>query len=313
MKNILLSCFLFCAAVPLSFGQHRLGAALRIGPGYYVGDLKRNSLPQAAYLRPVGGASLHYRFLYFLDVSYRFSFAQLQGGDQMGNVMPSRNLDFRTEYLTNELRINYYPVTIFSDGYHKKRPSTASCSFGKESPREVFKPSVGVGLAHLYFNPYSVSSGERVFLRPLGTEGQLIPGYRKPYSLHQPVLIYDLGFIVNPLRNLELEINVEYIQTFTDYLDDVSTSYADPSEMALYGGPSSVQYAYRGQGTFPAEGTPRGNPLKNDCVFRGFVTLRYMFSLKSKQGLIKLPNELNRKTKKPKQNFQPREKQPPGN
>jgi hypothetical protein len=313
MKKTILICTVWGFSVALSFSQHRLGAALRAGPGYYVGDLKSNSLPQAAYLRPVGGASVHYRFRYFLDVSYRFSFGQIQGGDQMGNVKPSRNLDFRSEYLTNELRINYYPITIFSDGYHKKRPSTASCSFGKESPREVFKPSVGVGLAHLYFNPYSVSSGDKVYLRPLGTEGQWIPGYRKPYSLHQPVLIYDLGFIVNPLRNLEVEINTEYIQTFTDYLDDVSSSYADPAALALYGGANTLLYAYRGTGTYPTEGTPRGNPLRKDRIFRGFITFRYMFALKSKSGQIKLPNELNRKTKKTRRTYQPKEKQPSGN
>lgn len=290
--------------------QHRIGFALRGGPGYYVGDLKRTSLPEGSYLKPVVGASIHYRYRYFLDVSYRFSFGQLVGGDIRGNVIPARNLDFETLYYTNELRVNYYPITIFSDGVHKKRPSTAACSFGKDTPREVFKPSIGVGVGHFHFNPYSTQGPDgKVYLRPLGTEGQLIPGYRKPYSLDQPALFYDIGFIVNPLRNLELEINVEYVQLFTDYLDDVSASYPNAAELANYGGSQALTYSYRGNGTFPVEGSERGNPFLKDGTFRGFVTLRYLFALKAKPKGYD-PNVLKRSTKRKKKTYFPRE-QPP--
>lgn len=292
--------------------QHRLGIALRGGGGYYVGDLKRTSLPQGSYLQPAVGASVHYRYRYFLDVSYRFSYGHLVGGDRLGNVMPARNLDFQTYYYTNELRVNYYPVTVFTDGVPKKKPSTAACSFGKESPREVFKPSIGVGIGHFHFNPYSTSGGETVYLRPLGTEGQNIHGYRKPYKLDQPVLIYDVGFIVNPLRNLELEVNVEYLQLFTDYLDDVSASYPNLAELQSNGGTDAVAYSYRGAGPYPDEGTPRGNPTLRDGTFRGFVTLRYLFEIKVKPKGYN-PNILNRSTKKIKRVRQPREKAPEQN
>ncbi|MCG9911190.1 MAG: hypothetical protein MH137_07805 [Flavobacteriales bacterium] len=302
--------FLLFLFPSLLIAQHRIGAALRAGPGYYVGDLKRNSLPEAAYLKPVVGASVHYRYRYFLDVSYRFSFGQLVGGDQMGNVQPSRNLDFETLYYTNELRVNYYPIIVFADGVAKKKASTVACAFGKNTPREVFKPSVGIGVGHFHFNPYSRSGGSSVYLKPLGTEGQNIPGYRKPYKLDQPALFYDIGFVVNPLRNLELEVNVEYVQLFTDYLDDVSTTYPDVAALQNYSGSQGVAYSYKGAGSFPQEGFARGNPLKKDGSFRGFITLRYMFALNITPARAKLPNELNRKTKKQKKVRFPREQAP---
>jgi hypothetical protein len=303
--------FVFAAIMAPTFAQHRIGVALRGGPGYYVGDLKRTSLPQGSYIKPVVGASVHYRFRYFLDVSYRFSFGQLIGGDQLGNVIPARNLDFETLYYTNELRVNYYPIIIFADGLHKKKVSTAACSFGKDTPREVFKPSIGIGVGHFHFNPYSTQGPDgKVYLKPLGTEGQNIPGYKKPYSLNQPALFYDLGFIVNPLRNLELEVNVEYVQLFTDYLDDVSSTYPNAVDLAANSGSQSVAYSYKGNGTFPVEGTERGNPLLKDGSFRGFVTLRYMFALKSKPKGSD-PNVLKRNTsKRKKKPYFPRE-QPP--
>lgn len=309
-KNLSTILLLLLTGLGSVSAQHRLGVALRGGAGYYLGDLKRTSLPQGSYMRPVVGASVHYRYRYFLDFSYRFSYGELVGGDHMGNVKPERNLDFRTFYYTNELRVNYYPVTVFSNGVPKKKASTAACSFGKESPREVFKPSIGLGIGHFHFNPYTQSGPDgKVFLRPLGTEGQNIPGYRKPYKLDQPVLIYDVGFIVNPLRNLELEVNVEYMQLFTDYLDDVSGSYPNRADLLANSGAQSVAYSYRGSGAFPAEGAARGNPAMKDGSFRGFITLRYLFALKSHPKGYD-PNVLHRSTKKTKKVRYPREKAP---
>ena len=298
-------------SVGIGSAQHRVGVSLRGGPGYYVGDLKRTSLPQGSYIKPVVGASVHYRYRYFLDVSYRFSFGQLVGGDMRGNVKPERNLDFETLYYTNELRVNYYPIIVFADGVHRKKVSTAACSFGKDTPREVFKPSIGIGVGHFHFNPYSTQGPDgKVYLKPLGTEGQNIPNYKKPYSLNQPALFYDIGFVVNPLRNLELEVNVEYVQLFTDYLDDVSGTYPNTTDLAANGGSQALAYSYRGNGTFPAEGAQRGNPLRKDGTFRGFITLRYLFAVKSKPKGYD-PNVLNRKTgKRNKKPYFPKE-QPP--
>jgi len=314
-KNLLTILGLFFLLAGSTSAQHRIGFALRGGPDYYLGDLKRGSQPQGNYIQPVVGASFHYRYRYFLDVSYRFSYGHLVGGDFMGNVKPERNLDFKTFYCTNELRVNYYPIIVFADGVHRKKASTAACSFDKSSPREVFKPSIGVGVGHFHFNPYSTSGPDgKVYLRPLGTEGQNIPGYRKRYSLDQPALFYDIGFVVNPLRNLELEVNVEYVQLFTDYLDDVSTAYPDMAALAANGGQQAVNYSYRGSGPFPAEGTERGNPLMKDGVFRAFFTVRYLFPVKAKPNAYN-PDILHRndlKNKKKGRRY-PREKAPEQN
>ncbi|MTI21921.1 hypothetical protein E1176_12885, partial [Fulvivirga sp. RKSG066] len=74
------------------------------------------------------------------------------------------------------------------------------------------------GLGVIYFNPKGELDGEKYALQPLQTEGV-------DYSRVAPVLIYGGGvkYMINPFTNIVLEAG--YRQTFTDYLDDVSTEY----------------------------------------------------------------------------------------
>ena len=66
-------------------------------------------------------------------------------------------------------------------------------------------------------------------MQPLNTEGQGLASFpnRTPYSLFSGSVLGGIGikFLLN--ENLTLGIDISANYTFTDYLDDVSTTYAD--------------------------------------------------------------------------------------
>ena len=138
-----------------------------------------------------------------------------------------------------------------------------------------FTPYIFVGLALFHFDPYSYdSTGRKVYLRPLSTEGEGLPQYpnRKPYALTQIAIPFGGGikFRINDRVVLAYEIGMR--KTFTDYLDDVSSTYVDQATLLAARGPEAVEMAYRGNevkggGTYPPDGTIRGNPKAKDWYY----------------------------------------------
>ena len=91
---------------------------------------------------------------------------------------------------------------------------------------------------------------KKYYLRPLGTEGQGSEAYpgRKPYNNIAFCIPLGVGFKYNLNPSLNLGFEITYNFTTTDYLDDVSTTYAgisnfptlpngDPSLAAAAAGP----------------------------------------------------------------------------
>ncbi|MBK6937299.1 MAG: hypothetical protein IPH18_10790 [Chitinophagaceae bacterium] len=88
-------------------------------------------------------------------------------------------------------------------------------------------------MAQEYFLTISMLSpeGRKVFLRPLNTEGQVSTLYpdRKPYNSMAFSIPFGGGvkYAINDRVNIAFEILHRF--TTTDYLDDVSTTYVEPS------------------------------------------------------------------------------------
>ncbi|RYZ40707.1 MAG: gliding motility-associated C-terminal domain-containing protein, partial [Sphingobacteriales bacterium] len=89
--------------------------------------------------------------------------------------------------------------------------------------------ALGVGL--FSYDPYAFitvnGQNEKVFLRPLGTEGQGHPNYpdRKPYSSMGICIPLTVGFKYNLSPSMNFFAEAGYRYTNTDYIDDVSTTY----------------------------------------------------------------------------------------
>ena len=107
-------------------------------------------------------------------------------------------------------------------------------------------------------------------LQPLGTEGQGLDGSNTHvYRLIQSAKILQLGAYYKISPSVFLEIEASQYFTSTDYLDDVSGFYFDAEQIRQFKGDIAWRLADRhaeidpGSPNYP-QGTPRGNPKKND-------------------------------------------------
>jgi hypothetical protein len=226
------------------------------GTANYQGDLMEKKYSMQGSKLALGfGAS------YILNGHFRvrgmLSFAKVGGNDKYATnpSLLARNLEFGTSITEFSATIHYDLLDL---QYYKFTPYV----FG------------GVGVFH--FNPYAFdSTAGKVFLKPLSTEGQGLSAYpdRKPYGLTQ--LCIPLGggirFRVNDDISLAWEIGLR--KTFTDYLDDVSTTYVDQNVLLAERGQLAVNMAYRGDelkdnpGVYPIDGTVRGGAQFKDWYY----------------------------------------------
>lgn len=142
-------------------------------------------------------------------------------------------------------------------------------------------PNIILGLGILRFNPKGEMDGESYELQKLGTEGQYLSGgdYPSPYSLWTFNLKYGFGFGYNVSRQVNLELQLLYFQTFSDYLDDVSTEYPNYNELLKSeNGDIATYFSYGGKdGSKIPEGKPRGNSDKNDGIMTFGLKVTYTF------------------------------------
>lgn len=126
-----------------------------------------------------------------------------------------------------------------------------------------------------YFEPKTRYDGRVIDLRPLGTEGQFYRDDLEPYDNYSFSIPFGFGYRF-ALKNgglLGIELNTR--KTFTDYIDDVSTTFADPDLLLQSNGALAVTLADRSTSTIPGFNDPgaiRGNPDNNDTFFFLFIT-----------------------------------------
>jgi len=185
-----------------------------------------------------------------------FTFAKVSGNDRFSskNVLQMRNLSFESKIQELSLTGEFYINNL----YYRR-----------------YSPYIFGGVALFHFNPYTFdSAGSKVFLKPLSTEGQGLAGYKqKPYSLLQVSFPFGAGIKYALTDNIRIGAEVGFRKTFTDYLDDVSTSYADPNDLLNAKGAQSVSLAYRGDEVaggnpiYPAKGEQRGGEQFKDLYY----------------------------------------------
>ena len=128
----------------------------------------------------------------------------------------------------------------------------------------------GIGIFH--FNPYTYYAGSKIYLQPLGTEGQGIAIYpdRKFYSLAQFENPFGIGFKYKVSPRILVGIEFSSRLLYTDYLDDVSKKYPDQTELLKARGQLSVDLSFRGDEIDPTLLFPsdkiRGNPVRTTII-----------------------------------------------
>lgn len=266
MKRFLLSFILALPYIVQAQDHHEVG--LTVGVANYYGDLQPKLFPSNSY-RPMAGVV--YKFFMNPRVGLRFGFnyANLTAADSLSSIATNRarNLSFATHLFEvhGGIEFNFLPVEIL---------------------RMKVSPYVFGGLSVFYFNPYAKdSAGNKVFLRPLSTEGEGLPMYpdRKQYSLVNFAFPFGGGmkFFIGKTIMLSAEIGFRY--TNTDYLDDVSKTYVNLDTLAAYKGQLAKQMAFRGNtvpgwdGNYPNYGFQRGDSKSNDWYWFGNLTATVYF------------------------------------
>jgi hypothetical protein len=145
-----------------------------------------------------------------------------------------------------------------------------------------YTPYVALGIGVFSFAPYAYLNGQKYFLRPLGTEGQGSALYpeRKQYSTMSVCFPVTVGFKYSLNEQINLFGELGYRFTGTDYLDDVSTSYAPDAFPKLPDGSPSVAYllqdrSYETGTPIGIKGRQRGNSQQKDA----YIMLHFGVSL----------------------------------
>jgi len=224
--------------------QNRVELIGQIGALAFRGDIGRGvgadrtglgNLDIKNPARPTLTLGARYYVAKNFSVRGNFTFGQLYSADRDGNSDDriNRNLRFRTNFVD----IN----AMFEVHLLKERTSFRSAVRGSRGKAGF---SVGVygfaGIGVMLFNPRAQVydavnkefSGDWIALQPLGTEGQLLPGGDGKYS--RVAATFPIGFGVRKsiTRNLSIGVELAYVFTSSDYLDDASTVYADRNALA---------------------------------------------------------------------------------
>ncbi|HVI49434.1 MAG TPA: DUF6089 family protein [Chitinophaga sp.] len=257
---------LFMAVPFFSFAQDwHVGAF--VGISNYSGDLVKQKVDMR-YSRPSLGLLVRKDINRYLTIRAAFTWGIATGADSTSKQadLVARNLSFKTNIFEGSLIAELNFLDIEEKG---------------------FTPYVFAGVAGFGFDPTAKDqSGNKVRLRPLGTEGQGLPQYpdRQPYDLFSFSFPFGAGVkaILNDKWTLGFEIGLR--PTLTDYLDDVSRTYVDQNTLLAYRGQKSVDMAYRGDevtakgttpGTYPPDGTTRGSAKYKDWYSFSGVTITY--------------------------------------
>lgn len=263
MQKLILILLFFTGAGMNAGAQRHLFFGVSGGITNYKGDLGSSILPSKP--NGVAGISMLFEINHRMIVRTEFNYGKLHGADELSETHKRRNLDFTSKISEASLLFEY----ILFDLYEYK-----------------VSPYVFGGIGTFKFSPYTFDQeGRLIMLAEQSTEGQGFYKDRKDYKLQQLCLPFGGGlqWSISPRQRLAFEIGIR--KTTTDYLDDVSTTYVDKDLLSQKKGGAATRIAYRGDelnggGSYPADGTRRGNPDNKDWYM--FSGISYRFSLQPK-------------------------------
>ncbi|MDG1426882.1 MAG: DUF6089 family protein [Flavobacteriales bacterium] len=244
---------------------------LILGTSYYLGDLNTTHFNQSsATAGLVIRKNIDKRFVYKAEVMYlNIKSDERQSSD---TIALNRGLHFRSPIyeLSGQIEFNFLP-------------------YQSGNPLYTWTPFVYTGISIFSFNPQAENiNGEWVDLQELGTEGQgttteFNGNTRSKYSLIQFAIPIGGGLKIAVNENFNIVLEYGARKTFTDYLDDVSTTYAGPN----INGSWPVEMSDLAQQMSDPNGThvkdeQRGNPDKKDWYSFAGITLSFKLNNNTK-------------------------------
>lgn len=228
------------------------------GVNYYIGDIN----PAKHFSQPEPAFGLIARYNPNTRWTFRASITmgKLIGNDTIVKFNESRQLAFET-------RVNDFSLIAEFNFF----------DYFTGSKRDYVTPYIFGGVSVFSFNPKHPDGTD---LQSIGTEGQQDTdsnGNRlgpAPYNKFSFSIPFGIGVKYSLGKRVGLAVEWRIHKTFTDYLDDVSTTYASlPVAKQKYGDPGL---------NFDA-GMKRGDESTRDWFSYAGITLTYKFDLRGKQ------------------------------
>lgn len=237
-----------------------------LGASHYFGDLNT----RAHVNRPKFAATAFFRknFSNYIAIRVGASYVQLGYSDiynTHNSFMQQRNLSFNA---------NVWELAIQGDfNFYRFMPG---------EPGYNFTPYITFGVGAFNYDPYAILDDKKYFLRPLNTEGQGNSSTgRKPYSSMSFSIPFGAGIKYSINERINIGAEIVHRITGTDYLDDVSTTYVDPSIFPPLpdGSPSPAfllhDRSYEFGEPIGTPGRQRGNSKQKDQFVTGIFYITF--------------------------------------
>jgi len=240
----------FVFILPLGLAAQTLEIGASGGVSYYIGDIN----PAIPYnqSKVAYGAIARYNINKRWAVRFAYNRSKLIGDDLKTNAVENRNLNFKTN-INDFALVGEFNFWDYFTG----------------SRKNYFTPYIFGGVGFFTFKPFNFSG---VNLQANGTEGQSdnpeqqYEG-RTPYNLWGISIPFGFGFKYSLTKRLGMSLEWGMRKTFTDYIDDISTTYYTTGN--LVSDPTGTHSA----------GMQRGNEANDDWYNFTLLSVTYRFNL----------------------------------
>jgi hypothetical protein len=260
-----------------------------------------------AAIRPAMNAGYRYMLMENLAVTGALAFGFVSGNDKHTEepFRNNRNIRFRSPLLELTSNLQFYFFDATREGARYRRYTRSMARRRLEIKLYGF-----AGVGGFYFNPQGyfepsnyngsipideLPSSGWYNLRKLNTEGQGYFPTRDKYLPFSVSIPFGLGATIRISREVSIGFEYGLRKTFTDYIDDVSTTYVDPRVFSqIFDDPGKIALAeYFANPTIntlgeivTAPGQQRGNPFNTDAYMFSFIKVYYRLSpLRPSYGL----------------------------
>ncbi len=286
MKKIFTLFLTLLFTTTLIKAQRRLDYGVSVGVSNYLGDIGGKEKTRRDFVADMKLAKTRWNFGVFvrykikpkISIKVALDYLRLEGDDKLSTnpARNARNLNFRNDMFDLGVtgQFFFYEDNDLGNTYRFKNG---------------FRAYAFVGVGGFYSNPKAFYNGAWVKLRPLQTEGVAY----SPIGINIPA---GLGFYFTFEKKHRIGFEANYRTTFTDYLDDISGKYADPSGMSATGAAlsnrtgevSGLDPAFANNFGYDSQagvGNKRGDKTHKDSYMT--MSLSYSYVLKGKSSFYR--------------------------
>jgi hypothetical protein len=206
---------------------------------------------------------------------FNITYARVAGRDNLTKDIyrQNRNLNFRSYVMEFSVQGEYHFSEYRGGAIYELREVVGMKSKGIDW-------YIFAGIGGFWYNPKGQYNAKWYALQPLSTEGQGLFPTRKKYRRFTGCIPIGIGgkYAIDRKSTLMIGFEMGFRYTFTDYLDDVSTTYVDPAVILANKGQTAVNLADPSLGLVPGQngiGEQRGDPRFNDVYMMMLFNINY--------------------------------------